>query len=54
MAYNAIDQLPILFPPQYYPLQFSNISGNLLTNLPDNLNLLLPHLKVRLMIFSLL
>ena len=46
MAYNAIDQLPMLFPPQYYHLELLNISGNLLTSVPDNIPLTLPNIKV--------
>ncbi|EPB76285.1 leucine Rich repeat-containing domain protein [Ancylostoma ceylanicum] len=45
MAYNNIESLPLVFPPQYYHLVFLNLSGNALSYLPDNLPYLLPNLK---------
>ncbi|VDO23436.1 unnamed protein product [Haemonchus placei] len=45
MAYNNIDNIPLVLPPQFYHLIFLNISGNLLSYLPDNLHYLLPNLK---------
>ncbi|VDM59762.1 unnamed protein product [Angiostrongylus costaricensis] len=45
MAYNNIERIPLVFPPQFYHLTLLNISGNSLTYLPDNLPYLLPNLK---------
>ncbi|PIO52660.1 leucine Rich repeat-containing domain protein, partial [Teladorsagia circumcincta] len=45
MAYNNIESIPLVLPPQFYHLIFLNISGNSLSYLPDNLSYLLPNLK---------
>lgn len=49
MAYNNIEHIPVVFPPQFYHLIFLNVSGNALSSLPDNIAYLLPNLKVNIL-----